>query len=40
MQEMLDRRDMARQPQLAVFEDIVKREPYSVEEKSAEMCGV
>lgn len=37
MQEMLDRRDMARQPQLAVFEDIVKREPYSVEEKSAEI---
>ena len=37
MQEMLDRRDMARQPQLTVFEDIVKREPYSVEEKSVEI---
>ena len=28
---------MAQHPQLAVFEDIVKREPYSVEEKSEEI---
>ena len=37
MQELLDRRDMALNPQLTVFEDIVKREPYSVEEKAEEI---
>ena len=37
MQELLDRRDMALNPQLTVFEDIVKREPYSVEEKAGEI---
>lgn len=37
MQELLDRRDAAQEPQLAVFEDIVKREPYSVEEKATEI---
>ena len=37
MQELLDRREVAMQPQLAVFEDIVRREPYSVEEKATEI---
>ncbi len=37
MQELLDRRDVAMHPQLSVFEDIVKREPYSVEEKAEEI---
>ena len=37
MQELLDRREVAMHPQLAVFEDIVKREPYSVEEKATEI---
>ena len=39
MQELLDRREVAMHPQLAVFEDIVKREPYSVEEKATEIGG-
>ena len=37
MQELLDRREVAMHPQLAVFEDIVRREPYSVEEKATEI---
>ena len=37
MQELLDRREVAMHPQLAVFEDILKREPYSVEEKATEI---
>lgn len=40
MQELLDRRDMALNPQLTVFEDIVKREPYSVERKRKRSCSV
>lgn len=37
MQEIQDRRDIALHPQLAAFEEIVRREPYSVEEKSEEI---
>ncbi len=37
MQEIQDRREIALHPQLAAFEEIVRREPYSVEEKSAEI---
>lgn len=37
MQEMIDRRDITLHPQLADFEEIVRREPYSVEEKSSEI---
>ncbi len=37
MQEVLDRQGQVQPPQLGVFEDIVKREPYSVERKAREL---
>ena len=37
MQEVLDRQGQVQVPQLAVFDEIVKREPYSVEKKAREL---
>ena len=37
MQDVLDRRGQVQTPQLAAFDEIVKREPYSVERKAREL---
>ena len=37
LQEMLDRRGQPDEPNLQAFDEIVRREPYSVEKKSSEI---